>query len=69
MEGRIEAFDEGLQLVHGAVLLADFADLAADRHRHAWRLDLPNERGQLRTALVVVPLLLGKRGERQVDQS
>ena len=67
-ERRIEALDERFQLIDGAVLLADFTDLATNGDRHATRLELTNERCQLGAAPVILALLLGQRRERQLDQ-
>src|SRR5689334_12007260 len=63
-----KALDEGFELFDRAVLLADLADLPTDRDREARLLQVANQRRELRAAFVVVPLLLGKGREGEVDQ-
>ena len=62
------AVHEGAQLLHGAVLAAHLADLAAHGDRHAGGLQVPNHDGQLRRQAVVELLLLPHRGLAQVHE-
>ncbi len=62
------AFDVGVQLFRRGVLLADFADLAAEADRHAVGLQVTNELGDLGRAHVVVILLLVEGFRLQRDQ-
>jgi hypothetical protein len=67
-EDAVEPIHVGPQLLDRAVLLADLADLAADRDGHTLGLELADQGGQLGAALVVVPLLLVQGWEAEVDQ-
>jgi hypothetical protein len=64
----VEAVHVGMQLVDVRVLAANFADLAAHRNGHSWRLDLADERGEVRRQGDVDLLLLGQRRLRQIDE-
>jgi len=57
LELGVIALEIRAQLFFGRVLLADLADLAADADDQIRRLELADERGDLRRALVVGALL------------
>src|SRR6266436_4744379 len=64
----VVAVHERLQLVHVAVLAADFADLRTDGHGDVVRLAVPDELRELGGALVVRPLLLVEIGLGEIDE-
>jgi hypothetical protein len=56
------------QLVHCAVLRADFTYLATNRDRDALGLELADVARDVHARLVVQPLLLGEIGLREIDE-
>ena len=64
----VVALHEGVELLHRAVLHADFAYFGSHRDGDPLRLLVPDEGGDLGGALVVEPLLLAERWLREVDQ-
>src|SRR6266478_6395421 len=64
----VVAVHERLQLMHVAVLAADFADLRTDGNGDAVRLAVPDELRELGGALVVRPLLLVEIWLGEIDE-